>query len=91
MNRKPKLGSVIVADGLTTSAPDKLLTDDAIRRMLDDRRRGYRSFTEFWKASGMKISYSHLMNVMSGKRPPNDVVLSFLGVDRVEGYRGVNS
>ena len=76
---------------LSTDAPDKLLTDAAIVAMLEERCRAFRNRIKFWRASGMKISYSHLANIMLNKRPPNDAVLKFLGVNRVQGYRGVKS
>lgn len=56
-------------------------------------RRGQRSRVEFWrevcKVTGMSISYSHLANILSGKRPPGEIVLQYLGIERVDGYRRV--
>lgn len=35
----------------------------------------------------MEISYSHLANILSGKRLPNEVVLRYLGIEEVKTYR----
>lgn len=71
---------------------DGKITEDTIIAAFRQRR-GTQSRMKFWqevvRVTGMKLSYSHLANMLSGKRPPNDVVLKYLGLERVEGYRGV--
>jgi len=86
--------TVGVSVGTAVDASDSTITDVGIVTLLEQRRGGS-SRRKFWRdiiaATGMKFSYSHLANILTGRRPPNDVVLKFLGIERVEGYRGVSA
>src|SRR5438132_12642865 len=54
-------------------------------------RQGKKTKRQFWRevveVTGMRMSYSHLANILYGRRPPNDVVLKYLGQEKVEIYR----
>jgi hypothetical protein len=74
--------------------PDKRITDATIVAAFTARR-GLSSRRKFWQdvmaATGMKISYSHFVNILKGRRSPNEVVLRYMGLEKVEGYRGVKA
>lgn len=64
------------------------LTPGQIRQRLVHRRAG-RGLAE-WHAeverlTGMAISPSHLSNIEAGRKQPNDVVMKYLGGQRIEG------
>ena len=63
------------------------LTPGEIRIQLRARRRG-RGLSE-WHAeiervTGMTISKSHLANILSGEKSPNQTAMKYLGGERVE-------
>ena len=63
------------------TAPE-YLTIDEIRNRLAIRRKG-RKLAEFHaeveRLSGMRLSKSHLANILSGEKNPNEVVMAYLG------------
>lgn len=40
-----------------------------------------------YRATGREISWSHLSNMLSGRKMPSKTVLDFLGLERVVVYR----
>jgi hypothetical protein len=58
------------------------LTRDEIIAQLEARRNGrtVKSLhVEVERETGMKISYSHLFNILRGRREPNPAVMKYLG------------
>jgi predicted AAA+ superfamily ATPase len=37
--------------------------------------------------TGMEVSWAHLSNMLSGRKPPGKAVLDYLGLERVVVYR----
>ena len=67
---------------------ERLLTDERIAAMLKEKMYSLdmtriEFHVEVQKQTRMEISYSHLASMIKGKRPPNDVVLKYLGIEEV--------
>lgn len=70
----------------TSILATSVTTEEALVRELN-RRSGSMVLTEFHeqvqRVTRKKLSYSHLINMMRGIKPLNNIVLGFLGYERV--------